>query len=140
MGSRGAGCAHILLAWTRLKASRAFWNRQAGARDGPGVPLGPGPRAAPLAGTRCPGYAQGAGGGSGWAQRRDAARAALVHHAGPICRLRGAGESPGCPFPGWARRFPLGTITPRLQTCFPSLHSGRSVHSSFWVSVSPSRK
>lgn len=43
MGSLGAGFAQILLAWTRLKASGAFWNLQAGARDGPGVQLGPGP-------------------------------------------------------------------------------------------------
>lgn len=105
-----------------LKASRAFWNRQAGARDRSGVPLGPGPRAAPPAGIRGPSDAQGAGGGGGWEEER----AALVHYAGPVCRLRGAGESPGCPFLGWARRFPLGTITPWLQTCFPSLHSGRS--------------
>lgn len=117
LGGAGPGCAQVLVNWERLRESRAFPSRQAGA--GTGAPRGRGPddwTAAP-AGPGGPSDQQGAGGS--WARRQNPGRATLAHHPGPVRLLRGAGESRGCPLPGWGS--PDADLLPK----FAQRESGR---------------
>lgn len=117
LGGAGPGCAQVLVNWERLRESRAFRSRQAGA--GTGAPRGRGPddwTAAP-AGPRGPSDQPRAGGSR--ARRQYPGRATLAHHTGPVRLLRGAGESRGCPFPGWGS--PDADLLPK----FAQRESGR---------------